>query len=507
TLTISALDRGGGVCSRGINSVDFGCYMEMDAYSIMVPKSFCMSSSSKLNTLGVLIDQNAIYTTKFSFSKCPVKIDTDNTPGASTVRQLEEFQLLKTKATEVKGVQGQHCKERQILRFEMSLSKTQTSSGPVTYHDARTSYCGVVNLSNRPLSEEERCLLEKGLNFAVSKRVIRAEEIIPSVESVFQKLPPMEAEKLRVQLVTVLKSQQPGAPNITPAERRALNGLKKVDNIVITKADKGKATVVMDKSDYLQKVKRHLAEGPYRQIDNANITSIMNRRKAEVGKYLRSVINHLGQEEVDRTAAQIEVINKLRGSGYPASLIRRQLRRVLVPVEKPKREWLGTAVIPYKPGTSETIRRILNTANIRVGFQRGNTLRSALVQLKDRLPANRTRDCVYKIKCSDCIKVYIGQTARELHTRIVEHKRKINKPPRNADEYRALLKDSAIAEHALDTGHKIDLENVEVLRRGLRSTSQRLMAEAVEIAKHPSVNRIEGVELARVWRTVLDQSS
>ncbi|GAA50527.1 hypothetical protein CLF_104685 [Clonorchis sinensis] len=161
----------------------------------------------------------------------------------------------------------------------------------------------------------------------------------------------------------------------------------------------------------------------------------------------------------------------------------------------------------FGEGRSETIRRILNTANIRVGFQRGNTLRSALVQLKDRLPANRTRDCVYKIKCSDCIKVYIGQTARELHTRIGEHKRKINKPPRNADEYRALLKDSAIAEHALDTGHKIDLENVEVLRQGLLSTSQRLMAEAIEIAKHPSVNRIEGVELARVWRTVLDQSS
>ncbi|GAA55820.1 cationic amino acid transporter 3 [Clonorchis sinensis] len=188
-------------------------------------------------------------------------------------------------------------------------------------------------------------------------------------------------------------------------------------------------------------------------------------------------------EEVDRTAAQIEVINKLRGSGYPASLIRRQLRRMFVPVAKPKREWLGTAVIPYKPGTSETIRRILNTVNISVGFQRGNTLRSALVQLKYRLPANRTRDCVYKIKCSDCIKVYIGQTARELHTRIVEHKRKINKPPRNVDEYRALLKDSAIAEHVLDTGHKIDLENVEVLRRGLRSTSVENGLGSVELTR------------------------
>ncbi|GAA55032.1 solute carrier family 35 member F1 [Clonorchis sinensis] len=50
----------------------------------------------------------------------------------------------------------------------------------------------------RLLSDEERCLLEKGLDFAVAKRVIRAEEIIPSVESVFQILPSMEAEQLRV---------------------------------------------------------------------------------------------------------------------------------------------------------------------------------------------------------------------------------------------------------------------------------------------------------------------
>ncbi|GAA47984.1 hypothetical protein CLF_101047 [Clonorchis sinensis] len=213
----------------------------------------------------------------------------------------------------------------------------------------------------------------------------------------------------------------------------------------------------------------------------------MSTRSLSMIDARKSILAGNEYDGADRAAAQIEVNNKLRGSGYPTSLIRRQLRRVLVPVAKPKREWLGTAVIPFKPGTSEIIRRILNTASIRVAFQRGNTLRSTLVQWKDRLPANRTRDCVYKIKCNDCIKVYTSQTARKLHTRIGEHKRKINRPPRNADEYRALLKDLAIVEHALDTGHKIDLENAEVLRRGLRFTSQRLMAEAVEIAKCPSV--------------------
>ncbi|GAA51286.1 hypothetical protein CLF_105845 [Clonorchis sinensis] len=87
--------------------------------------------------------------------------------------------------------------------------------------------------------------------------------------------------------------------------------------------------------------------------------------------------------------------------------------------------------------------------------------------------------------------VYIGQTARELYTRIGEHKRRINKPPKNAIECRMLVRDSAMAVHALDTGHTIDLDNVEVLRQGLRFTPQRLIAEAVEITKHHSVNRIE----------------
>ncbi|GAA50763.1 hypothetical protein CLF_105016 [Clonorchis sinensis] len=48
-----------------------------------------------------------------------------------------------------------------------------------------------------------------------------------------------------------------------------------------------------------------------------------------------------------------------------------------------------------------------------------------------------------------------------------------------------------MAVHALDTGRTIDLDNVEVLRQRLRFTPQRLIAEAVEITKHYSVNRIE----------------
>ncbi|KER33989.1 hypothetical protein T265_00191 [Opisthorchis viverrini] len=163
-------------------------------------------------------------------------------------------------------------------------------------------------------------------------------------------------------------------------------------------------------------------------------------------------------------------------------------------ISRPSEEWFGTAIITYKTGTSDVIRRLLNLANIRVAFQKGKTLRSVLAQLKDPLPVERAGDCVYKINCNECA-VCIGQTVRELHTRIDEHKRRIKEPTRNAEECQKLVNGPAMVVHALDTGHRMDLENVEVLRRGLRFTPQRLIAEAVEITNHHSVNRIEGVEL------------
>ncbi|KAG5446663.1 hypothetical protein CSKR_112980 [Clonorchis sinensis] len=67
----------------------------------------------------------------------------------------------------------------------------------------------------------------------------------------------------------------------------------------------------------------------------------------------------------------------------------------------------------------------------------------------------RTRDCVRKINCNDCTKVYIGQTARELHARIGEHKMRIIKTRKYAEEYQGLDKHS---EMVLNTRHRIDLE-------------------------------------------------
>ena len=212
----------------------------------------------------------------------------------------------------------------------------------------------------------------------------------------------------------------------------------------------------------------------------------------------------LCSEEQDRKANIDEAIDNLPKNGYQRRMVRHQLRRVFHPEPRITKEWIGTTVLPYKEGTSESIRRIHNQVNIRVAFQKGKTLRSHLVRLKDKLPQDRTTDCVYKIKCIDCSGVYIGQTAWELHVRLKEHQRKLKKTPRNEQEYQALVRESAIACHSLDTGHKVDLDNVEIIRRGIKFAPQRLITEALEITRaQNSLNKVEGVELSKVWLAVL----
>ncbi|GAA49827.1 hypothetical protein CLF_103649 [Clonorchis sinensis] len=71
----------------------------------------------------------------------------------------------------------------------------------------------------------------------------------------------------------------------------------------------------------------------------------------------------------------------------------------------------------------------------------------------------------------------------------------------------ALIKDSAMTIHVADTGYRIDVENMKVLKRELRFTPHPLIEEAVEITENYSVNKIDGVKLASLWKAVLDEPS
>jgi len=61
---------------------------------------------------------------------------------------------------------------------------------------------------------------------------------------------------------------------------------------------------------------------------------------------------------------------------------------------------------------------------------------------------------VYKINCKDCDASYVGQTGRQLKTRISEYKNHIN---------RNTFGLPVITEHRLHKNHEFDWERVEIL--------------------------------------------
>ena len=62
-------------------------------------------------------------------------------------------------------------------------------------------------------------------------------------------------------MIGVICSAKPPRSNVSKGERQAIDELKKLKkNIVIPPADKGKATVVLDKEEYMSKVKLMLSD-------------------------------------------------------------------------------------------------------------------------------------------------------------------------------------------------------------------------------------------------------
>ena len=131
------------------------------------------------------------------------------------------------------------------------------------------------------------------------------------------------------------------------------------------------------------------------------------------------------------------------------------------------------AVLPYIGHTSHKIQRILREADIKVYYRTRNKLETKLHTHKDR-PDPSGEAGVYRIPCT-CGKVYIGETGKDLTTRLNEHK---------AHGRRGECDKSAIIKHSTDSDHVIDWQKAEIIapERLLRSTNTTMFLRTSAIS-------------------------
>lgn len=122
----------------------------------------------------------------------------------------------------------------------------------------------VHNASSATLDEQELSVLRKGLNYAVCPRSVPKSDLIASVESAIVSCTNEEKAFVRRKAAAALEKARVPQPNLTSEENEALKRLREREDVIILPADKGKATVILDRAEYQRKLRSLLDDGPYR---------------------------------------------------------------------------------------------------------------------------------------------------------------------------------------------------------------------------------------------------
>ena len=89
--------------------------------------------------------------------------------------------------------------------------------------------------------------------------------IIAATESIARQLDSDKAKQLRIGVSEALSRARTPQSNLDKGMHRAIKALQKDTNIVILPADKGNATVVMDRTEYVSKMTLMLEDRTYTQ--------------------------------------------------------------------------------------------------------------------------------------------------------------------------------------------------------------------------------------------------
>jgi len=125
------------------------------------------------------------------------------------------------------------------------------------------------------------------LNFAIAPKEVPIKVILASVEDGLRGIPPSEANFICGKVVSTIQNKIRSRSALTRKEHLALQQLKKDPSIIITKADKGNITTVLDKEWYDNKNNQILDDKEtYKRLKTSPTASTTK----EVNKFINNLL-------------------------------------------------------------------------------------------------------------------------------------------------------------------------------------------------------------------------
>ena len=107
---------------------------------------------------------------------------------------------------------------------------------------------------------------------------------------------------------------------------------------------------------------------------------------------------------------------------------------------------------------------------MKLSYKKFNSLNQFIQTQKDKIEEHSHNNVVYKISCQNCNATYVGQTKRQLKTRLHEHKNDIKKSS----------SPSVISAHRINFDHQFDWQRTKILDKE-SSYGKRLTSEMIFI--------------------------
>nr|XP_054760972.1 uncharacterized protein LOC129267271 [Lytechinus pictus] len=249
------------------------------------------------------------------------------------------------------------------------------------------------------------------------------------------------------------------------------------------------------------------------ELNQKELERVISKQRSRIGEYekdqikLEQKVEELEQER-ERDKAKFEeqplvelkltpenqtLRKKMREAGFQRNQFKNDQDQTNLISSKGAHK--ATVILPYLGPTSHKLQRIFRAAKIEVGHRSSHKLHAALYTHKDVKPS-ASRPGVYRIACS-CGKVYIGETGRNLTTRLKEHQNSYNKWE---------CEKSAIAKHANQLQHKILWEDAKLLT-SIKHWHTRRVREAIEITQHDTVPQDSGLLINNIWNPLLNKTT
>ena len=207
-------------------------------------------------------------------------------------------------------------------------------------------------------------------------------------------------------------------------------------------------------------------------------------------------------DPVEITKEKEHIKSALRHCGYPDWAFHK--------ANKPQRDTQPTqprshqgdhpprrVTIPYIEGLSDRLRKVYREHSIQASFKPANSLRSALVHIKDKTPHEKRSHLVYGLKCprSGCDKTYVGETQQAIKKQASQHRK-----PTPDNQF-----NSAIYTHLQESGHSFKDSDIVILDRENRWFERGVREAIYERVENPSLNKPGGLrfKLSHVWDQAL----